>query len=338
MSSERTSRQRRPSLYASSSLAAAAAALERGDDLGRQRVDDGLDAADAALGRVVEDHLAVARRWSRAPCASWRARSDSFSTAYSSEPMRKKPRSSSRTAHASTRSRVSSSPLEVGLHVLAQRRQRAGEARHVVELLGVAPGAPGLVVEVLLAAGGVDARRLQVAARVGADPDVLPGGRDARARGSASRTSGSSIGRPSSSRYSKPRPRPRRVIPGPEQSDRRRRAMWHTVFPRARGLGFRTPMPKLEFETTRNGTVAIVAPDRRAGPLRRRRARGRARPPGRGPRARRPWCSTCAGSSSWTRAGCGSSCSPTCGRARRGAGSRWCAATRPCIACSRSRA
>jgi anti-sigma B factor antagonist len=36
--------------------------------------------------------------------------------------------------------------------------------------------------------------------------------------------------------------------------------MWRTVFPHAGGLGLRTPMPNLEFETTRNATVAIVAP------------------------------------------------------------------------------
>jgi anti-sigma B factor antagonist len=36
--------------------------------------------------------------------------------------------------------------------------------------------------------------------------------------------------------------------------------MWRTVFPRSGGLGFRPAMPKLEYETTRNGTVAIVRP------------------------------------------------------------------------------
>jgi anti-sigma B factor antagonist len=36
--------------------------------------------------------------------------------------------------------------------------------------------------------------------------------------------------------------------------------MWRTVFPPARGLGLRTAMPNLEFQTTRNGTVAVVAP------------------------------------------------------------------------------
>ena len=41
--------------------------------------------------------------------------------------------------------------------------------------------APGRVVEVLLAPGVVDARRLDVAVRVRADPDLLPGRRDRRA-------------------------------------------------------------------------------------------------------------------------------------------------------------
>jgi anti-sigma B factor antagonist len=36
--------------------------------------------------------------------------------------------------------------------------------------------------------------------------------------------------------------------------------MWRTVFPRAGGLGLRTAMPRLELDTTRNGTVAIVRP------------------------------------------------------------------------------
>ena len=37
---------------------------------------------------------------------------------------------------------------------------------------------PIIVVAVLLATGGVDAGRLHMTARVGADPDVIPGGRD----------------------------------------------------------------------------------------------------------------------------------------------------------------
>lgn len=36
--------------------------------------------------------------------------------------------------------------------------------------------------------------------------------------------------------------------------------MWRRVFPRAGGLRFGTAMPKLDVETTRNGTAAIVRP------------------------------------------------------------------------------
>ena len=36
--------------------------------------------------------------------------------------------------------------------------------------------------------------------------------------------------------------------------------MWRRVFPDAGGLGLRRAMANLEFTTTRNGTVAIVAP------------------------------------------------------------------------------
>ena len=56
---------------------------------------------------------------------------------------------------------------EIRVDVLAQPRQRAREADHLLELLAVAARAPLRVVEVLLAAGGVDPGRLQVAARVG---------------------------------------------------------------------------------------------------------------------------------------------------------------------------
>jgi hypothetical protein len=71
--------------------------------------------------------------------------------------------------------------LQVGGHAVAQRRQVLGEVEHLVELLGVAPGAPVRVVEVLLATGRVDAGGLDVAAVPRADPDVLPGRRDAEA-------------------------------------------------------------------------------------------------------------------------------------------------------------
>ncbi len=60
----------------------------------------------------------------------------------------------------------------------AQRRLGAAEVLHVVELQLVAVRSPSGVVAVLLAALGVEARRLQLCGRVRRDPHVLPGGRD----------------------------------------------------------------------------------------------------------------------------------------------------------------
>jgi hypothetical protein len=48
----------------------------------------------------------------------------------------------------------------------------------VIELPAVLALAPARVIEVLLAAGGVDAGGMQMAKGVGADSDVAPGGRD----------------------------------------------------------------------------------------------------------------------------------------------------------------
>src|SRR5690606_31614383 len=67
---------------------------------------------------------------------------------------------------------------EVAAHRVAQRWQRAAELRQPVELLRAALLGPGGVVAVLLAATRVAAGGLQVAARVGADPDLGPGRRD----------------------------------------------------------------------------------------------------------------------------------------------------------------
>ena len=67
---------------------------------------------------------------------------------------------------------------QVGGDVLAQAGQRVREVDHVVELLLVAAPAPGVVVAVLLAPGGVEAGRLQMAVGIRADPHVAPGGRD----------------------------------------------------------------------------------------------------------------------------------------------------------------
>jgi hypothetical protein len=67
---------------------------------------------------------------------------------------------------------------QVGGDVLAEGGQRVGELDHVVELLLVAAPAPGVVVAVLLAAGVVEAGRLQVTAGIRTDPDVTPRRRD----------------------------------------------------------------------------------------------------------------------------------------------------------------
>ena len=95
-----------------------------------------------------------------------------------------------------------------------------------------------------------------------------------------SRSSGSSIRSPSSSRYSKPLPRPRRVIPGPEQSDRRSRVIPYSLPARRRFKLAHRAMPTLDFETTPERDRRGDRRDRRARPLRRRAARGRARAPG----------------------------------------------------------
>src|SRR5437763_2919521 len=67
---------------------------------------------------------------------------------------------------------------KVTCHQLAHLRERARKVDHLVELLLVAPLAPALVVEVLLAPGGVESGGLQVAVGERADPHLLPGGRD----------------------------------------------------------------------------------------------------------------------------------------------------------------
>ena len=91
--------------------------------------------------------------------------------------MRKKPRSSRRTARRA-RARGRGRRARGRARRARAARQRTGEPEHVVELLAVAPLAPARVVEVLPAARGVDAGGLDVAAGIRADPDVLPGRRD----------------------------------------------------------------------------------------------------------------------------------------------------------------
>ena len=60
----------------------------------------------------------------------------------------------------------------------AYARQRRAELQHPVVLAAVPLFPPQIVVAVLTAARGVSAHGLDVAGRIGADPDVLPGRRD----------------------------------------------------------------------------------------------------------------------------------------------------------------
>ena len=160
-----------------------AAALQRPDDGGDLGVRDLLDPPLAALGAVVEPDE-VARRADVVP------------------PDRREPERSvvpgvGLGAHAEQgeveqphghRERLLARQvpaLEIGRHALAHLGQPVREGQHPVELLGVSPGAPALVVQVLPPSGGVGPRRLQVAQRVRADPHVRPGRRD-RERADAS--------------------------------------------------------------------------------------------------------------------------------------------------------
>src|SRR3954452_501538 len=67
-----------------------------------------------------------------------------------------------------------SAEREVGFDALAEPRERLSELLHLLELLPIAVLPPGVVIAVLLAPGVVVSGRLDVTARVGADPHVGP--------------------------------------------------------------------------------------------------------------------------------------------------------------------
>src|SRR5438132_5061173 len=69
-------------------------------------------------------------------------------------------------------------PFEVAVGLFADLRQRLGEGEHAVVLDRVTDLAPTKVVAILLSPARVASCRLEMAARVGTDPDVRPGGRD----------------------------------------------------------------------------------------------------------------------------------------------------------------
>lgn len=59
-----------------------------------------------------------------------------------------------------------------------QRPEGGGEVEHALELLAVAPLAPGVVVQVLPPSGRVHSGGLEMAERIGTDPHVRPRGRN----------------------------------------------------------------------------------------------------------------------------------------------------------------
>jgi hypothetical protein len=167
-----------PGLVGEQLAPAPAAALERLDDLADAVVDHALVTPLPALGGIVEDHRAVpadrhvllAHR--REPVR--RVLDRVLLGADPEEAALEQPHGGGQDAPAVELRAVPEVPLDLP----AQPRERLREADHVAELLQVAPLAPVVVVAVLLAPGGVRPRRLEVAAGVRADPDVLPRGRD----------------------------------------------------------------------------------------------------------------------------------------------------------------
>src|SRR5689334_15131631 len=71
--------------------------------------------------------------------------------------------------------------------------------------------------------------------------------------------SGSRTGLPPASRYSKPLPRPRRLMPGVEQSTRRSLGM-RGVFPCAGRLGLRPVMARMDVETRIEDGIVVITP------------------------------------------------------------------------------
>src|SRR5262249_42147845 len=68
--------------------------------------------------------------------------------------------------------------LQVRVRLLPDHRQRLAERDRAMELRLVARRAPVRVIAVLLPPARIEPRRLDVTARVRADPDARPGGRD----------------------------------------------------------------------------------------------------------------------------------------------------------------
>jgi hypothetical protein len=158
-------------------IAAAAPSLERADHLDHGRVLHRLLAPDAALAQIVEDEpsaghgdAVLAHRGQTDPSVVVGV----LLRANTKQPDVEQPDRAGQHARligiVPGPQRAQDAPAQAG--------ERAGELKDVGELLAVAHLAPARVVEVLLAARRVDAGGLQVPQGIGADPHVLPCGRD----------------------------------------------------------------------------------------------------------------------------------------------------------------
>jgi hypothetical protein len=67
--------------------------------------------------------------------------------------------------------------IEIACDGSPQARQGTNEAPQSISLLGAAYRLPFLMVDILAAPGLISSNRLDVAARIGADPDIPPSGR-----------------------------------------------------------------------------------------------------------------------------------------------------------------
>ena len=149
--------------------------LQRADDFVCLGVDDRLDAPLAALRRIVEDEHAVPRELDvlplerREPVAAMLV--GVLLAAHTEEAAIKQPDGTGKLAPLPSLAQVCRGSR-------AQVRQGARECEHLVELLLVAALAPAVVVPVLTPPRSIGADGLQVTGRIGADPDIGPGGRE----------------------------------------------------------------------------------------------------------------------------------------------------------------
>ena len=302
MSSERTSRQRRPVLVGQQLRPAAAAALERGDDRAGAVVEHALVAALAALGGVVEDHHAavldrdVLLAHRRQPVTTRSPRRTPPSRSGRSRARAAAPRRRARSRGRAPRSRRG--------RASTRRRSRGSAFANSTmssNFSRVAAGAPGVVVAVLLAPGRVRPRRLDVPVRVRADPDVLPRRRD-RELGDPGQHLG--LVDPLGRRRRRRRSRGRGACGGSRGRSSRRVAGAGASLRSShrRGLYASRAVANLLLETSVAERAAVIA---LRGELDLAGAAALEQELARLEESRRgAWCSTCAASSSWTPAGC----------------------------------